>query len=66
VTAAADDAAIRLVHVRKVFDGASRPAVGDLSFDIPAGALVALVGPSGCGKTTTLKMINRLIEPTAG
>src|SRR5690606_7432475 len=34
--------------------------------DIEAGHLVALVGPSGCGKTTTLKMINRLIEPTSG
>jgi osmoprotectant transport system ATP-binding protein len=60
------DAAIRLVGVRKEFDGSARPAVTDLSFDIPSGALVALVGPSGCGKTTTLKMINRLIEPTAG
>ncbi len=40
--------------------------MGDLSLDIPAGELVALVGPSGCGKTTTLRMINRLIEPTRG
>jgi osmoprotectant transport system ATP-binding protein len=60
------DAAIRLVGVRKVFPGAAQPAVTDLSFEVPAGSLVALVGPSGCGKTTTLKMINRLIEPTAG
>ena len=37
-----------------------------LSLDIAEGHLVALVGPSGCGKTTTLKMINRLIEPTSG
>jgi osmoprotectant transport system ATP-binding protein len=59
-------AVIRLVNVGKTFDGATRPAVADLSFDIPRGALVALVGPSGCGKTTTLKMINRLIEPTSG
>jgi osmoprotectant transport system ATP-binding protein len=66
VTPSTGDAAIRLAHVRKQYEGAARPAVGDLSFDIPAGALVALVGPSGCGKTTTLKMINRLIEPTSG
>jgi osmoprotectant transport system ATP-binding protein len=66
VTAPANEAAIRLVNLRKVFEGSARPAVGDLSFDVPAGALVALVGPSGCGKTTTLKMINRLIEPTSG
>ena len=38
----------------------------ELSLDLPKGALTALVGPSGCGKTTTLKMINRLIEPTGG
>src|SRR5690606_36821459 len=37
-----------------------------LTLDVPHGQIVALVGPSGCGKTTTLKMINRLIEPTDG
>ncbi|MEM8621127.1 MAG: betaine/proline/choline family ABC transporter ATP-binding protein [Actinomycetota bacterium] len=40
--------------------------MGDLSLDIEQGSIVALLGPSGCGKTTTLRMINRLIEPTAG
>ena len=40
--------------------------MGHLDLDLPAGSLTALVGPSGCGKTTTLKMINRLIEPSAG
>jgi osmoprotectant transport system ATP-binding protein len=42
------------------------PAVTDLSLEIPAGQICVLVGPSGCGKTTTMKMINRLIEPTSG
>jgi osmoprotectant transport system ATP-binding protein len=52
--------------VQKTFPGAPSPAVGDLTFDVPTGEIVVLVGPSGCGKTTTLKMINRLIEPTGG
>jgi osmoprotectant transport system ATP-binding protein len=41
-------------------------AVDDVSFRVEAGQLLALVGPSGSGKTTTLKMINRLVEPSAG
>ncbi len=57
--------AIRLDHLSKRYgDGAD--AVGDLSLDIAHGEICMLVGPSGCGKTTTLKMINRLIEPTSG
>jgi osmoprotectant transport system ATP-binding protein len=58
--------AIRLVGIEKRFPNAATPAVTDLHLDIPEGNLVVFVGPSGCGKTTTLKMINRLIEPTAG
>jgi len=46
--------------------GSSDAAVRELSLDIEAGELCVLVGPSGCGKTTTLRMINRLIEPSAG
>jgi osmoprotectant transport system ATP-binding protein len=42
------------------------PAVNDLSLKVPAGRICVLVGPSGCGKTTSLKMVNRLIEPTSG
>jgi osmoprotectant transport system ATP-binding protein len=58
--------AIRLEHVEKRFAPGAPPAVGDLTLEVPEGELVALVGPSGCGKTTTLRMINRLEEPTAG
>ena len=58
-------------HVSKHYDrgaiAAGAPgAVNDLSFDVPAGKICVLVGPSGCGKTTSLKMVNRLIEPTGG
>jgi osmoprotectant transport system ATP-binding protein len=62
----ADDVMIRLENLRKVFPGSTRPAVTDLSIDIRRGECVTLIGPSGCGKTTTLKMINRIIEPTSG
>jgi osmoprotectant transport system ATP-binding protein len=41
-------------------------AVQELSMTIPGGEICALVGPSGCGKTTTLKMVNRLVEPSSG
>jgi osmoprotectant transport system ATP-binding protein len=61
-----NDAMIRLEHVSKTFPGGATPAVADLSFDVPEGEIVVLVGPSGCGKTTTLKMINRIIEPSSG
>ena len=44
----------------------SQQILDDLSFQIPDGQMTVLIGPSGCGKTTTLKMINRLIEPTGG
>ena len=59
------DAMISLQGVAKEYpDGTT--AVQDLSLDMAPGELVCLVGPSGCGKTTTMKMINRLVEPTRG
>ena len=56
---------IRLDRVSKRYpDGTV--AVRELSLDVRRGELVTLVGPSGCGKTTTMKMVNRLVEPTGG
>src|SRR6266487_1391440 len=57
---------ISLRSVSKRYPNSSGAAVNDLSLDIREGETVLLVGPSGCGKTTTMKMINRLIEPTSG
>ena len=57
---------IRLRDVTKRYSGQVEPAVESISMDIPEGEIVVFVGPSGCGKTTTMKMINRLIEPTSG
>jgi osmoprotectant transport system ATP-binding protein len=56
---------IQLDRVRKEYaDGTV--AVHELSLDVLEGEICVLVGPSGCGKTTTMKMINRLIEPSGG
>ena len=64
-------ATVEFDHVSKRYDRStpdrgSTGAVDDLSLVVPAGLICVLVGPSGCGKTTTLKMVNRLVEPTAG
>ncbi len=56
---------ITLDRVTKRYS-ADSVAVAELSFTVPDGELCVLVGPSGCGKTTTLRMINRLIEPSGG
>jgi osmoprotectant transport system ATP-binding protein len=56
---------ITLERVSKNY-GNGTVAVTDLDLEIGDGELSVLVGPSGCGKTTTLRMINRLIEPTSG
>ena len=57
---------IRLEGLTKRFSGHHEPAVDGLTMEIPKGEIVILVGPSGCGKTTTMKMINRIIEPSSG
>jgi osmoprotectant transport system ATP-binding protein len=63
--AGSDAEEIRLEGVSKVYpDGTS--AVRELDLTFAAGELTVLVGPSGCGKTTTMKMINRVIEPSTG
>lgn len=57
---------IRLEQVTKLFPGVARPAVDALDLTIETGQVCVLIGPSGCGKTTTMRMVNRLIEPTSG
>ncbi|UGT64264.1 ABC transporter ATP-binding protein [Nocardia asteroides] len=57
---------IVLDSVTKRYPGSEKPAVDNVSMTLPPGEIVVLVGPSGCGKTTTMRMINRLIEPTSG
>ncbi len=52
-------------HIAKTYSGDTR-AVRDLTMEIATGETLVLLGSSGCGKTTTLKMINRLVEPTGG
>ncbi len=57
---------IVLEKVNKTYDHGGGFAVQQVSFHVPQGQMLVLLGGSGCGKTTTLKMINRLIEPTSG
>jgi osmoprotectant transport system ATP-binding protein len=61
-------ATVEFQQVTKRYDRREKGpgAVNDLSLTVPAGKICVLVGPSGCGKTTSLKMVNRLIEPTSG
>lgn len=57
---------IRMENVTKRYAQGVAPSVDNLTLEVPEGSTVALIGPSGCGKTTTMRMINRLIEPTEG
>ena len=59
-----NQATVEFRHVSKEYG--PQGAVVDLSLVVPAGEICVLVGPSGCGKTTSLKMVNRLVEPTSG
>lgn len=59
-------ASIELINVTKRYPNQEQAAVENFSMKINPGELIMLVGPSGCGKTTTMKMINRIIEPTSG
>ncbi|MCR1160293.1 ABC transporter ATP-binding protein [Paenarthrobacter sp. UW852] len=65
-TPPAAGARIVLKDVTKTYPGQVIPAVESFSMDIAPGELIMFVGPSGCGKTTTMKMINRIIEPSTG
>lgn len=57
---------IRFEAVSKSFDGGASFAVREVGFEVARGGFTAVVGGSGSGKTTLLKMVNRLVEPTAG
>jgi osmoprotectant transport system ATP-binding protein len=57
---------IRFESVTKKYPGGGAIAVDNLNLTAPSGQITVLVGPSGCGKTTSLRMINRMIEPTSG
>ena len=63
-------AMLEVAHLKKVyttrFGGNQVEALRDVSFTVEQGEFVVMIGPSGCGKTTTVKMLNRLIEPSGG
>ncbi|MEV7637377.1 ATP-binding cassette domain-containing protein [Pseudarthrobacter enclensis] len=60
-----DQAMIEFQNVTKQYQG-GQPAVDGLTMSIRKGSVTVFVGPSGCGKTTSLRMINRMVEPTSG
>ncbi|SUX87174.1 ABC transporter ATP-binding protein [Citrobacter koseri] len=57
---------ITLENISKTYPGSPRKALDDLSMTFEEGTTTALIGPSGCGKTTTMRLINRLEQPTSG
>lgn len=62
---ASDESMIEFRHVAKTYpDGTT--AVEDFTLTVPSHTATVLLGPSGCGKTTLLRMVNRMVDPTAG
>jgi osmoprotectant transport system ATP-binding protein len=59
-------ATLEFRQATKRYPGQTQPAVDELSLEVPAGEICVLVGPSGCGKTTAMRMVNRMIDITAG
>ncbi len=58
--------AVSYESATKVYEGSDKPAVDDLTLEVPAGEICVLVGPSGCGKTTAMRMVNRTVEISSG
>jgi osmoprotectant transport system ATP-binding protein len=58
--------AVRYAGATKRYPGSAKAAVDELTLEVPAGEICVLVGPSGCGKTTAMRMVNRMVEPSAG
>ena len=58
--------AVRYAGATKRYPGSAKPAVDELTLEVPAGEICVLVGPSGCGKTTAMRMVNRMVEPSGG
>ena len=58
--------AVEVNNLIKIYNGASAPAVNDITFTVPCGAVFGLLGPNGAGKTTTISMLCGLIKPDAG
>jgi osmoprotectant transport system ATP-binding protein len=59
-------ATLEFRQATKRYAGQTEAAVDSLSLEVPAGEICVLVGPSGCGKTTAMRMVNRMIDITAG
>ncbi len=64
--AAANNQLVQFHNVSLSFPNATGPIISELSFSVARGETLVLLGESGCGKTTTLKLVNRLLVPSAG